>query len=231
MNVERRNIFFKTRERKRGKSQYERTNSRGEKLIINEGGLKFFVNFTDYLDSGVFLDHRNTRKLLGEMAGGKKFLNLFAYTGAATVYAAAAGAEVTTSVDASAAYLAWARENLKLNKLPEKGHNFIRSDCLEWLGREENRYDLIFLDPPTFSNSKSRRTTFDVQRDQGELLSKTLTLLAPGGTLVFSNNFQRFRFREGSFADASVEEITHLTIPEDFQRRGPIHRCWLIRKG
>ena len=229
LKVEKRNIFFKTRERKRGRSQYEKADTRGEKFIINEGGLKFFVNFSDYLDSGIFLDHRNIRSMIRDRAGGKTFLNLFAYTGTATVYAAAAGAR-TTTVDASATYLAWAKENLKLNGLLGERQRFIQADCLEWLPREKSRYDLIFLDPPTFSNSKGRRTTFDVQRDQGTLLIQALALLAPGGTLVFSNNFRRFRLKEELLDGYEVEEITRRTVPEDFQRRGSIHRCWLIRK-
>lgn len=230
LDVESRNIFFKTREKKKGKSQYEKVAAQGEKFVIREGGLKFLVNFTDYLDTGIFLDHRNTRNLLREMAPAKRFLNLFAYTGSATVYAAAGGATATTTVDASATYLAWAEENLKLNKLSGGSHRFIQADCLDWLNQEKGKYDLIFLDPPTFSNSKSRRTTFDVQRDQGELLSKTLALLAPGGTLVFSNNFRKFQLEEEILAGYSVEEITGRTVPEDFQRKGSIHRCWLIRK-
>lgn len=228
LELEGRHIYFKTRQRQRGSSQYGKVGTAGEKFIMNEGGLKFLVNFTDYLDTGIFLDHRVTRGIIRERAAGKRFLNLFAYTGSATVYAAAGGAAATTTVDASATYLAWARENLELNKLSGKTHRFIQADCLEWIVREKEKYDLIFLDPPTFSNSKSRSTTFDIQRDQAGLLQDTLGLLAPGGTLIFSNNYRKFKLEEEVLAGYKVEEITGQTVPEDFQQKKAIHRSWVI---
>lgn len=230
LNVEGRNIFFKTRERKKGKTQYDKVATTGEKLIIQEGGHRFLTNFSDYLDTGIFLDHRVTRSIIQEKAQGKRFLNLFAYTGTCTVYAAAGGAKTTTTVDASATYLNWAQENMGINDFKGRNHKFIQADCIEWLVREREQYDLIFLDPPTFSNSKSRRTTFDVQRDQEGLLMDTLKLLAPGGTLIFSNNYRKFKLEESILSDYKVEEITGRTIPEDFQQKGKIHRCWIIEK-
>jgi 23S rRNA (guanine2445-N2)-methyltransferase / 23S rRNA (guanine2069-N7)-methyltransferase len=153
------NVFLKVRRRQKGASQYEKFDRRGEFHEVREGECRFLVNFTDYLDTGLFLDHRPTRQLLREMAAGKSFLNLFAYTGAATVYAAAGGARATTTVDLSSVYLDWAKRNLALNGFSGPQHEFVRADCLEWLQRERRRFDLIFLDPPTFSTSKRMDTT------------------------------------------------------------------------
>ena len=226
-----RDIFFRTRERKKGADQYKRLGEKGEKMIIREGGYRFLANFTDYLDTGIFLDHRKTRAMLREMAAGKTFLNLFAYTGTASVYAAGGGADRTLTVDASRNYLQWAEKNMEINgflKTPEdrKKHSFLREDCISWLSAAGEKFDLIFLDPPTFSNSKSRKTSFDVQTDHINLLNLVLSRLNPGGTLVFSNNYRKFKLDESAFPGWNFREITGETVPEDFTRKKSIHRCW-----
>jgi 23S rRNA (guanine2445-N2)-methyltransferase / 23S rRNA (guanine2069-N7)-methyltransferase len=189
------------------------------------------VNFTDYLDTGLFLDHRLTRALLRELARGRHFLNLFAYTGTATVYAAAGEAASTATVDMSRTYLDWARKNLALNGYSDARHHYIQADCLEWLkqvGKEKMRYGLIFLDPPSFSNSARMENTFDVQRDHAALLTDTARLLAPDGVLIFSNNLRSFKMDFESLTGLHIEDITRSTIPEDFARNPRIHNCWKI---
>jgi 23S rRNA (guanine2445-N2)-methyltransferase / 23S rRNA (guanine2069-N7)-methyltransferase len=222
------NVFLKVRRRQKGTSQYQKFDRRGEFHEVHEGGCRFLVNFTDYLDTGLFLDHRPTRQLLRELAPGKHFLNLFAYTGAATVYAAAGGARATTTVDLSQVYLDWAQRNLALNGFSGAQHELVRADCLEWLQRERRRFDLIFLDPPTFSTSKRMEATFDVQRDHVPLLRTAAGLLAPGGVLIFSNNNRRFKMNRESLPELQIEEITRQTIPRDFERNPRIHTCWRI---
>jgi len=176
-------IFFRTRRKQKDKNQYHKLAEEEEFHAVREGGLQFLVNFTDYLDTGLFLDHRLTRAKLRELARGQRFLNLFAYTGTATVYAAAGGARSTTTVDMSRAYLDWAERNLLLNHLGGAAHEAVQADCLEWLAsaRPSQPYDLIFLDPPTFSNSKHMQGTFDVQRDHVSLIGAATRLLAPRG--------------------------------------------------
>ncbi len=224
-------IFMKTREKQRGANQYTRLNAREERLVIREGGLKFLVNFTDYLDTGIFLDHRITRNMIRGKSMGRSFLNLFAYTGSATVYAADGGASSTTTVDASSTYLNWAEENLKINNFIGHGHRFIKADCIKWLEECRDSWDLIFLDPPTFSNSKSRKESFDIQSDHIKLLRSTLARLNPGGILIFSNNYRKFRFDTPALSGWAIEEISDQTVPEDFTRKKSIHRCWIIEKG
>jgi len=197
-----------------------------------EGGLKFRVNFDDYLDTGLFLDHRLTRARLGELAGGKRFLNLFAYTGTATIYAAAGRAAASTSVDLSRTYLDWAHRNLSINGMAGGPHALVQADCREWLqqsaqGRE--RYDLIFLDPPTFSNSKRMEGVLDVERDHPALIDACARLLAPEGLIVFSTNAQRFKLDEAVTERYSVRDISAATLPKDFERNPRIHRCFEIR--
>ncbi|HEY7745645.1 MAG TPA: bifunctional 23S rRNA (guanine(2069)-N(7))-methyltransferase RlmK/23S rRNA (guanine(2445)-N(2))-methyltransferase RlmL [Desulfuromonadales bacterium] len=222
------NVFLKVRRRQKGTSQYQKFDRRGEFHEVHEGDCRFLVNFTDYLDTGLFLDHRPTRQLLRALAAGKHVLNLFGYTGAATVYAAAGGARATTTVDLSQVYLDWAQRNLALNGFSGAPHEFVRADCLEWLQRERRRFDLIFLDPPTFSTSKRMEATFDVQRDHIPLLRAAAGLLAPGGVLIFSNNNRRFRMDRESLPELQIEEITRQTIPRDFERNPRIHNCWRI---
>ena len=196
-------IYWRTRRPQKGKSQYEAIADVQERVVVEEGGLKFLVNFTDYLDTGLFLDHRATRARIRAASKGKRFLNLFCYTGVATVYAAAGGAASTTSIDMSRTYLDWAKRNLSINGIPGE-HRFVQEDCLAWLAAEDKeRYDLIFLDPPTFSNSKRMDHEFDVQRDHVDLIRATLKRLAPGGLLLFSTNFRKFKLDGAALADLS----------------------------
>jgi 23S rRNA (guanine2445-N2)-methyltransferase / 23S rRNA (guanine2069-N7)-methyltransferase len=224
-------IYWRTRRLQKGKSQYEALADQGERVVVEEGGLRFLVNFTDYLDTGLFLDQRLTRARIRKAAQGKRFLNLFCYTGAATVYAAAGRAAATTSVDMSRTYLEWARRNMEINDFRGEAHRFLQEDCLQWLaGNDGGRYDLIFLDPPTFSNSKRMEHEFDVQRDHVALLRMALARLAPGGLLLFSTNFRKFALDAGALADLSVRDITRQTIPRDFARDARIHHCCEIRR-
>jgi len=224
---------FKLRRRQRGTSQYEKLDTRGESFVVAERGLRFEVNLTAYLDTGLFLDHRDTRAQVGAAAAGARFLNLFAYTGSFTVYAAAGGASSTLTLDMSQTYQEWTRRNLALNGFDDGArHRLLRTDVTAWLEsavRETARYDVIVLDPPSFSNSKRMRASFDVQRDQVPLVSHSAALLTPGGRLYFSNNRQGFRLDAALERDWRCEEITTRTLPEDFKRRQP-HRCWLITR-
>ncbi|MDW7758507.1 MAG: bifunctional 23S rRNA (guanine(2069)-N(7))-methyltransferase RlmK/23S rRNA (guanine(2445)-N(2))-methyltransferase RlmL, partial [Desulfuromonadales bacterium] len=223
-------IVFKVRQKQKGSTQYEKLARRGELLKVGESGCSFLVNLTDYLDTGLFLDHRLTRQLIAELASGKTFLNLFAYTGSATVYAAKGGAVATTTVDLSRTYLDWAQKNMAVNGFTGSRHEFIQADCLKWLRQEKRRFDLIFLDPPTFSNSKSMTDSFDVQRDHVPLLRDTARLLNPGGVLIFSNNNRKFKMEAAALPELQIEDITAKTIPRDFERNRRIHNCWKIQK-
>ncbi|MCA6219856.1 bifunctional 23S rRNA (guanine(2069)-N(7))-methyltransferase RlmK/23S rRNA (guanine(2445)-N(2))-methyltransferase RlmL [Photorhabdus antumapuensis] len=224
-------LILKTRQRQKGKSQYERMAEKQEFFLVNEYDAKFWVNLTDYLDTGLFLDHRIARKMLGEMSEGKDFLNLFAYTGAATVHAGLGGARSTTTVDMSRTYLEWAERNLQANGLTGRQHRLIQADCLAWLARANEQFDLIFIDPPTFSNSKRMEDTFDVQRDHIMLMRQLKRLLRRGGTLMFSNNKRGFKmdFAELEKVGLVAEEITRKTQSQDFARNRQIHNCWLLR--
>ncbi|MGR9087912.1 MAG: bifunctional 23S rRNA (guanine(2069)-N(7))-methyltransferase RlmK/23S rRNA (guanine(2445)-N(2))-methyltransferase RlmL [Gammaproteobacteria bacterium] len=231
--VPRDHVFLKIRRKQKNTDQYEKQGDLGVFHGIEEGGCKLWVNFRDYLDTGLFLDHRPIRQLLQQQAKGKRFLNLFAYTGSATVHAARGGATATTTVDMSNTYLNWARKNMELNQL-RGDHEFIQANCLEWLAKEAGQkfprqYDLIFLDPPTFSNSKKMEEVFDVQRDHVRLINHAAALLAPSGVLYFSTNFRRFRLDHEALSKFRIEDITALTIPEDFSRNPKIHYCWRIR--
>jgi 23S rRNA (cytosine1962-C5)-methyltransferase len=211
-----------------GRKQYSRQGQGSERFVVEEQGLKFWVNLGDYLDTGLFMDHRNTRARVREEARGKRFLNLFAYTGSFTVYAAAGGAKSTVTVDLSGNYLDWAEENLALNGLADARHTLIRADVLPWLEEqagEPDRYELIVCDPPSFSTSKRMSGSFNVQRDHPRLLKALQAVLAPGGVLYFSTNFLGFELSEAATRGLEVEELTPGSIPEDFQRK-EIHRCW-----
>jgi len=219
-------IFIKTRQKQKGPQQYQKKPGTGALYEVCEGGSRFLVNFTDYLDTGIFLDHRLTRARLGRLAQGKTFLNLFAYTGTATVHAAIGGATATTTVDISETYLSRAQANLALNGFGGPLHQTIEADCLDWLRRSQERFGVIFVDPPTFSNARHRKQIFDVQKDHPALLRLAMQRLAKGGTLIFSTNFRKFKLDESLTRDFAVREISDETIPPDFQRNRRIHRCW-----
>jgi 23S rRNA (guanine2445-N2)-methyltransferase / 23S rRNA (guanine2069-N7)-methyltransferase len=224
-------IYWRTRRPQKGGAQYEAIAEVGERVVVEEGGLRFLVNFTDYLDTGLFLDHRLTRARLRGLAKGQRFLNLFCYTGTATVHAAAGGAASTTSVDMSRTYLDWAKRNMAVNALAGM-HEFIQEDCLAWLAESRGGpWDLIFVDPPTFSNSKRMDREFDVQRDHADLIRAALRLLAPGGLLLFSTNFRKFRLDGEALADLEIRDISRSTISRDFERDTRIHHCFEIRRA
>ena len=224
-------IYLKQRRQQKGGGQYEKLAERNEFHVITEGPGKFLVNFTDYLDTGLFLDHRLTRQMLHDMARDKRVLNLFAYTGTATVYAALGGAQTTTTVDMSNTYLEWAQRNLELNGIDDNDHEFIQADILQLLSEPTSRrFDLIFLDPPSFSRSKRMQGTLDIQRDHVELLHDVAKLLAPDGIIVFSNNFRKFRLDRDNLAEFEITDITARTIPEDFSGNPKIHHCFLLAR-
>ena len=252
-------VFLKVRRRQRGASQYEVRAGTAEFHEVREAGLRFLVDFEKRLDTGLFLDHRPTRALIRDAAQGARFLNLFAYTGTATVYAAAGGARETVSVDLSARYLDWAARNMTLNDFDvgpiERGdpgtrstssgrraagavahgvkavrHRLVQADCLEWLEGEHGAFDLVFLDPPTFSNSKRMGdAVLDIQRDHVELIQRTARLLAPSGTLIFSTNNRRFRMDREGLDGLELEDLSARTLPPDFARSPRVHSCWRIR--
>jgi len=225
LDVPRERIAVKTRYRAKGGSKYGRLAERNEFLWVEEGGLRFRVNLFDYLDTGLFLDHRPIRARIQEIARGKHFLNLFCYTATASVHAAAGGARTTTSIDLSATYLEWASRNFASNGFTGSSHLLVQADVLRWLTHERGEYDLIFVDPPTFSNSK-RTDDFDVQRDYVRLLELCIARLAPGGLILFSTNARRFRLERDAIGAASVRDITPSTIPFDFARNPRIHACF-----
>jgi len=233
LGVNREQVFLKIRRKQKSTDQYEKHDDQGRFHIIEEGGCKLLVNFEDYLDTGLFLDHRPIRMLIQKQAKDKSFLNLFAYTGSATVHAAMGGAKSTTTVDMSNTYINWAKKNMALNA-NEGAHEFIQADCLEWLAAEaqlaNRHYDLIFLDPPTFSNSKRMDAVFDIQNDHAQLINNAISLLSPGGVLYFSTNFRRFKIDKQALSDLIVEDISAATIPEDFARNPKIHYCWRIQE-
>ncbi|MFY2764426.1 bifunctional 23S rRNA (guanine(2069)-N(7))-methyltransferase RlmK/23S rRNA (guanine(2445)-N(2))-methyltransferase RlmL [Arenimonas sp. MALMAid1274] len=222
-------VSIKTRARGKGGSKYGQMDRRGELVTVREGAARLRVNLFDYLDTGLFLDHRPLRLRIGRESRGKRVLNLFAYTGAASVHAAVGGATSTTSVDLSATYLEWAGQNLALNGATGPQHQLVQADVMAWLQADRGRYDLIFCDPPTFSNS-ARAQDFDAQADHVRLLRACLSRLAPDGLLLFSNNFRRFKLDEAAVSEfARFREISPSTIAPDFERNPRIHRCWELR--
>jgi 23S rRNA (guanine2445-N2)-methyltransferase / 23S rRNA (guanine2069-N7)-methyltransferase len=227
LGVDKSKVVVKRRERQSGTKQYTRQAAQGVFREVNEGGVKLLVNLTDYLDTGLFLDHRPLRLRIQKEAAGKRFLNLYCYTATATVHAAKGGARSTTSVDLSKTYLDWARRNLSLNGFSDK-NKLEQGDVMAWLEADRNEYDLIFIDPPTFSNSKRMEGIFDVQRDHVQLLDLAMTRLAPGGVLYFSNNFRKFILDEGLAARYGVEEISAKTLDPDYARNSKIHRAWRL---
>lgn len=224
-------IVFKRRERQRGSAQYERMATAANFIEVREDGLRFRVNLRDYLDTGLFLDHRVTRARLRERAAGRDMLNLFAYTATASVHAAAGGAPRTTSVDMSATYCDWARLNLAHNGYGLPAHEVLQADCLSWLAREPHRrYGLIFLDPPTFSNSKRMTDTLDIQRDHVALIRQALRWLTTDGLLIFSTNHRRFQLDRDALADLNLRDLSRETLPEDFRRNARIHQCYELTR-
>ena len=230
LEVPRERIALKTRQRGKGGARYGRMDERGEFLRVQEGGLTFRVNLHDYLDTGLFLDHRPLRQRVRSLAHGRRVLNLFAYTATASVYAAAGGARSTTSVDLSATYLEWAARNFVLNDLGGPSSQLVQADAMGWLRHDRGRYDLIYVDPPTFSNS-SRAQDFDVQRDHPELLALCAARLAPGGLILFSTNLRRFRLDPAVAERFQVEDTSAATVPFDFARNPRIHRCFELRSS
>ncbi len=222
-------VALKTRERGKGGSKYGKYRQQGERFAVRENGARLWVNLFDYLDSGLFLDHRPLRRQMAKEASGRRFLNLFCYTGVASVQAAVAGAAATTSVDLSSTYLQWCADNLALNGLGGAAHRLVQADALAWLEAEQGRYEVIFCDPPTFSNS-AKADDFDVQREHVRLLRAAVARLTPDGVLYFSNNFRRFRLDAEAVAQfAECEEISAQTIPPDFERNARIHRAWRLQ--
>ncbi|MCY9871135.1 bifunctional 23S rRNA (guanine(2069)-N(7))-methyltransferase RlmK/23S rRNA (guanine(2445)-N(2))-methyltransferase RlmL [Vibrio barjaei] len=228
--VDTNNVVLKVREKKKGSSQYNKLAAKSSKLHVDEYGAQLIVNLYDYLDTGLFLDHKITRRKIGEMASNKDFLNLFAYTGSATVHAALGSAKSTTTVDMSNTYLEWAKENMKLNGQVGRQHQYIQADCLQWLEKANGSYDLIFIDPPTFSNSKRMEQSFDVQRDHVTLMTNLKRLLREEGTIVFSNNKRHFKMDLKALEELGLkaENISDKTLPLDFARNKHIHNCWVI---
>ncbi|WP_374980322.1 bifunctional 23S rRNA (guanine(2069)-N(7))-methyltransferase RlmK/23S rRNA (guanine(2445)-N(2))-methyltransferase RlmL [Pseudomonas solani] len=225
LGIDQSRVVVKRRERQSGTRQYERQATQGQFMEVSEGGVKLLVNLTDYLDTGLFLDHRAMRLRIQREAAGKRFLNLFCYTATASVHAAKGGARSTTSVDLSRTYLDWARRNLSLNGFSDK-QKLEQGDVMAWLAEDRGEYELIFIDPPTFSNSKRMEGVFDVQRDHVQLLDLAMARLAPGGVLYFSNNFRKFQLDESLDQRYQVSEISAETIDPDFARNQKIHRAW-----
>ena len=224
-------IHLKRRERQKGTQQYEKTGKAGADFIVHEHGRRFWVNLEKYLDTGLFLDHRNTRQRVGEMAAGKRFLNLFAYTGSFSVYAATGGAAASETVDLSNIYLDWARRNFELNGIDEARHQIVRADVFQYLqaaAQAGKTFDLIVMDPPSFSNSKKMLDILDIQRDHQKLIDGAMALLASDGLLFFSNNLRSFALDEAVAQKYAVKDISKQSVPEDFRNK-KIHQCWEIR--
>ncbi len=222
-------LFIKTRQRQKGKNQYQKRQGDPKLNEVEEQGCRFLVNFTDYLDTGLFLDHRITRAMIRDKAKQKSFLNLYGYTGTATVYAAQGAASSTTTVDLSEKYLSRAKANLALNGFSGDMHTFVALDCLEWLSQTDSTFDLIFVDPPTFSNSKHKRLIFDLQKDHEKLLRLSMKKLHKDGLLIFSNNFRKFKLANELEQDFKCIDISKSTIPRDFNNNQKIHRCWTMQ--
>ncbi|MDP1601807.1 MAG: bifunctional 23S rRNA (guanine(2069)-N(7))-methyltransferase RlmK/23S rRNA (guanine(2445)-N(2))-methyltransferase RlmL [Legionella sp.] len=222
-------LIVKQRKQQKGDDQYQKMNQTRRTMVVQEGQAKLLVNLYDYLDTGLFLDHRPLRLRFAELAKGTRFLNCFCYTASASVHAALAGA-VTTNVDLSNTYLKWAEENFKLNQLDLTRHQFVQFDCLQWLTIARDTFDVIFLDPPSFSNSKRMTETLDVQRDHITLIENAMRLLAPDGVLYFSTNFRQFKLAPELCEQYSVKNISAETIDLDFKRNKRIHQCYMIKK-
>lgn len=222
-------VVLKQRTRQKGRQQYRRQDQQQEFFEVREGAARLLVNVKDYLDTGLFLDHRPVRLKIAELAKGNRFLNLFSYTGTASVHAALGGATFTDSVDLSATYLEWASKNMALNGFSETQNRMVRADVLEWIKQCDNTYDLILLDPPTFSNSKKMDGTLDIQRDHAALIDDVMQLLSRDGVLIFSNNQRKFTLDTSVTDSYSVEDRTSWSLDKDFERSKTIHQCWFIK--
>jgi len=225
--------IVKARQRQRGASQYEKLgDAQGEELVVEEGPARLLVNLRDYLDTGLFLDHRPARRFIGAQCRDKRFLNLFCYTATVSVHAALGGASESLSIDMSNTYLDWARRNFRLNAVDTARHRLLRADCLQWLAEQRRaQWDVIFLDPPSFSNSKRMREVLDVQRDHVDLIGHCMRLLVPGGMLLFSNNLRGFRLDPQLRRAFAVEDWQRPSLDPDFERNPRIHHCFLVRHG
>ena len=227
-------IVFKVRERQKGTNQYERMDETKEYFTVIENATKLRVNFTDYLDTGLFLDHRDVRLKVADLAKGKSLLNLFCYTASATAIAANKGAKSSLSVDMSKTYLFWAQNNFWANQIDDRIHQLERADVIAWLAEQADEpkqlFDVIFMDPPSFSSSKKMEGILDIQRDHGWMIRKAMQLLNEGGVMVFSNNLRKFKMDELVEMQFDLENITQKTLPQDFKRNQKIHQVWLIRK-
>jgi len=223
-------ISYKQRRRNKGASQYEKVSDRptGDVFSVREGQAKLHVNMWQYLDTGLFLDHRLVRLMIAHLAKDARFLNLFCYTATASVHAALGGARYTVSVDMSNTYLNWARKNYALNGLSESRNRLEQADCLKWLTENDQQFDLILLDPPSFSNSKRMEDVLDVQLDHVGMIEQAMRALSENGTLIFSNNLRSFKLDEGALSAYTIKDISVATIDEDFKRNARIHQCWLI---
>lgn len=229
LGIEPDKLVLKQRKQQKGARQYEKLNQTRHTMVVTEGKAKLKVNLYDYLDTGLFLDHRPMRLRFEKLAPGTRFLNCFCYTASASVHAALAGA-LTTNVDLSNTYLLWAEDNFRLNQIDLSRHQFIQYDCREWLRATRDRFDVIFLDPPSFSNSKRMQDTLDIQRDHAVLINSAMRLLNPDGVLYFSTNFRRFKLDAEIMEKYQVEDISTQTLDQDFKRNDKIHQCYSITR-
>lgn len=231
LEIPKASVFLKQRKQQKGKDQYNRQNEGSERYLAHEHDYSCWVNFQDYLDTGIFLDHRPVRGWIRSNVKDQWFLNLFCYTATASVAAAQGEARLTVSVDTSTTYLDWGKDNFRLNHQFPEDHEFVKADVMSWLEKERRSFHVIFVDPPTFSNNRTQKRIFDIQKDHIDLLRLCYRRLRPGGMLIFSNNFRKFEMEFKAPADGEMEEITEWSIPEDFRRGKRIHRCWMIKKG
>ncbi len=230
LHKDRRLVFMKKRQQQKGLQQYEKITEDSFTFTVKEDGLSFLVNMTDYLDTGLFLDHRITRRMVREQSVNKRVLNLFAYTGSFSVYAAAGGASKVFTVDLSNTYLQWAKQNMEMNGFNGEQYIYIQDDVKQFLWSDVNQsFDIIILDPPTFSNSKRMKDILDIQKDYADLINQCLTLCDEGGRLFFSTNYRGFNLDKTAIASKSIKEISHITVPQDFRDKS-IHRCFIIDK-
>ncbi len=231
--VKKEQIFYKNRKTRKGIDQHKKLDNSGNLIEVKENGLKFLVNLSDYIDTGLFLDHRKTREMVRDSAGDKRVLNLYAYTASFSVYAAAGGAKSIDTVDLSGNYNRWGEQNLQLNGLAGEEYKFHSSDTADFLVNARNnlkRYDIIIVDPPTFSNSRKMEGIFDIQRDYISLIKACLDLLDKDGYIIFSTNYTKFNFDPSRFKNIHLKNITNTTIDEDFSKKNKPHRCWQIEK-